>query len=150
MPAPVTRPGGSTGGNITLTMIKPYAVQNGYAGPILARINEAGFRIKAMKYVQLTLAQAEHFYEMHKGKPFFESMTHFMCSGPIIVAILEKEDAVEAYRSLIGTTDPRCAGEGTLRHLFGASMMSNAVHGSDSDENACREADFFFSWLERF
>lgn len=137
-------------GNITLTMIKPYAVQHGYVGPILARINEAGFRITAMKYLQLSLQQAEAFYEIHREKPFFERLTRFMSNGPIVAAILEKENAVEDYRLLIGATDPTKAEEGTLRKLFGASIEQNAVHGSDSNENAIREADFFFSELERF
>lgn len=137
-------------GNITLTMIKPYAVEHGYVGPILARINEAGFRITAMKYLQLSLKQAETFYEVHRGKPFFNRLTKFMCDGPIVAAILEKENAVDDYRSLIGATDPTKAEEGTLRKLFGASIEHNAVHGSDSDENALRESDFFFSQLERF
>jgi nucleoside-diphosphate kinase len=137
-------------GNITLTMIKPYAVEHGYVGPILARINEAGFRIAAMKSIQLSPQQAEAFYEIHRGKPFFERLTKFMCNGPIIAAILEKENAVEDYRHLIGATDPTKAEEGTLRKLFGASIEQNAVHGSDTDENAIRECDFFFSQLERF
>lgn len=131
-------------------MIKPYAVQNGYTGPILAKINEAGFRIMAMKYLQLTLKQAEEFYAVHQGKNFFPKLTEFMSSGPIIAAILEKENAVADYRKLIGATDPSKADEGTLRKLFGASIEKNAVHGSDSDENAQTEADFFFSHLERF
>lgn len=137
-------------GTITLTMIKPYAVQNGYTGPILAKINEAGFRIMAMKYLQLTLNQAQAFYSVHEGKPFYEKLTRFMSAGPIVAAILEKENAVEDYRKLIGATDPKKADEGTLRKLFGASIEMNAVHGSDSDENAAQEADFFFSRLERF
>lgn len=137
-------------GNLTLTMIKPYAVEHGYVGPILARINDAGFRIVAMKYLQLSLLQAEAFYEIHRGKPFFERLTKFMCNGPIVAAILEKENAVNDYRQLIGATDPNKAEEGTLRKLFGASIVNNAVHGSDSDKNASRECDFFFSKLERF
>ena len=137
-------------GNITLTMIKPYAVQHGYVGPILARINEAGFRIAAMKYLQLSLRQAEAFYEVHRERPFFERLTRFMSNGPIVAAILEKENAVDDYRLLIGATDPTRAEEGTLRKLFGASIEQNAVHGSDSDDNAIREASFFFSELERF
>ena len=137
-------------GTITLTMIKPYAVQNGYTGPILAKINEAGFRIMAMKYLQLTLDQAQAFYSVHEGKVFYEKLTKFMSAGPIVAAILEKENAVEDYRKLIGATDPKKADEGTLRKLFGASIEMNAVHGSDSDENAAMEADFFFSKLERF
>jgi len=137
-------------GTQTLTMIKPYAVEHGYVGPILARINEAGFRIVGMKSLQLSLRQAEAFYEVHRGKPFFERLTKFMCNGPIVAAILEKENAVEDYRQLIGATDPTKAEEGTLRKLFGASIEHNAVHGSDSDENAIRECNFFFSHLERF
>jgi nucleoside-diphosphate kinase len=137
-------------GNYTLTMIKPYAVRHGFVGPILARINEAGFRIVAMKYLQLSPQQAETFYEVHRGKHFFERLTRFMSSGPIVAAILEKVNAVEDYRRLIGATDPKIAEEGTLRKLFGASIESNAVHGSDSDENAERESNFFFSELERF
>lgn len=131
-------------------MIKPYAVQHGYVGPILARINEAGFRIAAMKYLQLSLRQAEAFYEVHRERPFFERLTRFMSNGPIVAAILEKENAVDDYRLLIGATDPTRAEEGTLRKLFGASIEQNAVHGSDSDDNAIREASFFFSELERF
>ena len=137
-------------GNYTLTMIKPYAVRHGFVGPILARINEAGFRIVAMKYLQLSPQQAEAFYEVHRGKHFFERLTRFMSSGPIVAAILEKANAVEDYRRLIGATDPKIAEEGTLRKLFGASIESNAVHGSDSDENAEKESNFFFSELERF
>lgn len=137
-------------GNYTLTMIKPYAVQHGFVGPILARINEAGFRISAMKYLQLSQQQSQAFYEVHHGKAFYERLTRFMASGPIVAAILEKENAVEDYRKLIGATDPKKADEGTLRKLFGASIESNAVHGSDSDENAERESNFFFSTLERF
>ena len=137
-------------GRITLTLIEPYAVEHGYVGPILARINEAGFRITAMKYLQLSPAKAGAFYEIHRGKPFFERLCVFMSSGPVVAAILEKDNAVTDYRRLIGATDPRKAGEGTLRKLFGASVEMNAVHGSDSDENAVREAAFFFSELERF
>ncbi len=137
-------------GRITLTLIKPYAVENGYVGPILAKINEASFRIVAMKYIKLTECQAEEFYAIHKGTNYFQKLVNFMSDGPLIAAILEKENAVESYRQLIGATDPRCAKEGTLRKLFGRSIELNAVHGSDSDENAIREANFFFSELERF
>lgn len=137
-------------GNITLTLIKPYAVQSGYVGPILARVNEAGFRIVAMKYLQLSPLQAAAFYDIHREKPFYERLVRFMSSGPVVAAILEKENAVDAYRKLIGATDPRNADEGTLRKLFGASVELNAVHGSDSDDNAIRESNFFFSFLERF
>ncbi len=137
-------------GQITLTLIKPYAVRHGFVGPILAKINEAGFRITALKYIQLTKLQAEEFYGIHRGTLYFERLVKFMTQGPVVAAILEKENAVESYRKLIGATDPKLADEGTLRKLFGASVELNAVHGSDSDENALREAAFFFSALERF
>ncbi|HSV76784.1 MAG TPA: nucleoside-diphosphate kinase [Bacteroidales bacterium] len=137
-------------GRLTLTLIKPYAVKHGYVGHILARINEAGFRISAMKYLQLSLHEAEKFYEVHRGQHFYARLTKFMSNGPIVAAILEKEMAVPDYRKLIGATDPKKADEGTLRKLFGASVEQNAVHGSDSDENAIRECNFFFSELERF
>jgi nucleoside-diphosphate kinase len=137
-------------GNITLTMIKPYAVAHGFTGPILAKINEAGFRIVAMKHIQLTLQQAQAFYMVHEGQSFYERLTEFMSSGPIVAAILEKDNAVSDYRKLIGATDPSKAEEGTLRKLFGASIERNAVHGSDSDENAIIESDFFFSKLDRY
>lgn len=137
-------------GKITLTLIKPYAVENGYVGPILAKINEASFRIVAMKYIKLTECQAEEFYAIHKGTNYFEKLVKFMSGGPLIAAILEKDNAVESYRQLIGATNPKCAKQGTLRKLFGRSIELNAIHGSDSDENAIREASFFFSELERF
>jgi nucleoside-diphosphate kinase len=137
-------------GNQTFTMIKPIAVKNNYIGPILKMINEAGFRIKAMKYTRLTKQQAEAFYAVHAGKYFFEGLTDFMSSGPIVAAILEKENAVADFRKLIGATDPAKAEEGTIRKLYAESMSHNAVHGSDSDENAIIEADFFFSKMERF
>ena len=137
-------------GNITFTMIKPGAVQNEHIGPILTIINDAGFRIVAMKYVKLRTAQAEVFYSVHKGKPFFRDLIKFIASGPVVAAILEKEDAVKDFRKLIGTTDPTKAEEGTIRKLFAKSIEHNAVHGSDSDENAIRECNFFFSYSERF
>lgn len=137
-------------GNITLTMIKPTAVEKGYTGPILAKINESGFKIVAMKFLKLSKEQARAFYKVHEGKPFYDSLVDFMTSGPIVAAILEKEDAVEAYRKLIGPTNPANADVGTIRNDFGTSLQANAVHGSDSDENAMIEADFFFSQLERF
>lgn len=137
-------------GKITLSLIKPYAVKNGYAGQILAKINEAGFRISAMKCMQITLTQAKKFYAIHNGQKYFDKLVNFMTAGPILVLLLEKEDAVASYRKLIGVTDPQKAEEGTLRKLFGASIELNAVHGSDSDENAIREANFFFSETERF
>jgi len=137
-------------GNITLTIIKPGAVTNEYIGPILKIINEHGFHIAAMKMTHLTQQLAEDFYDIHKGKPFFKDLIEFMTSGPIVVAILEKENAVEEYRKLIGNTDPSKAEEGTIRKLFAESVQKNAVHGSDSDENAVRECDFFFPGCERY
>ena len=137
-------------GRYTLTIIKPFAVKNGYIGPILAHINNSSFRIAAMKYVQITIDQARSFYEVHKEKAFYEKLCEFMSSGPIVVAILEKDDAVNQFRELIGSTNPNEAEVGTIRKLFGANVEANAVHGSDSVENAEKEADFFFSKLERF
>lgn len=137
-------------GNKTFTIIKPFAVKHGYIGPILAKINEAGFRIMAMKYTHFRLGEAKVFYAVHKGLPFYEDLVSFMSSGPIVVAILEKENAVEDYRKLIGLTDPAKAAEGTIRRLFGTNIQANAVHGSDSDENAEIECNFFFSQCERF
>ena len=137
-------------GNLTFTMIKPTAVKNNYIGPILKMINEAGFVIKAMKFTKLSAEQAAAFYAVHEGKPFYEKLTGFMSSGPIVAAILEKENAVEGYRTLIGATNPENAAEGTVRKLYATNMTENAVHGSDSDENANIEADFFFSRTERF
>ncbi len=136
--------------NITLTMIKPMAVQKGFIGPILAKINEAGFRIVAMKQMKLTVDQAKEFYAIHKERPFYNDLVAFMTSGPIVAAILEKENAVEAYRELIGSTNPAQAADGTVRKLYGTSIEANAVHGSDSDDNAVIEGAFFFSQLERF
>lgn len=137
-------------GKITFTIIKPGAVTSEHIGPILKIINEKGFHIAAMKMTRLTLGQAEDFYAVHKGKPFYEGLINFMTSGPIVVAILEKENAVEEYRKLIGNTDPSKAEEGTIRKLFAESVQKNAVHGSDSDENAVIECDFFFSRSMRF
>lgn len=137
-------------GNITLTMIKPMAVQKGYIGPILAKIAEGGFRIVAMKYTKLTPDQARKFYEVHKERPFYNDLVGFMSSGPIVAAILEKENAVQAYRDFIGATNPENAEPGTIRALYGTSLEKNAVHGSDSDENAQIEASFFFAQTERY
>lgn len=137
-------------GNITFTMIKPDAVKNNYIGPILKIMNEAGFRIIAMKYTHLTVEQAGHFYAVHKDKPFYNSLVKFMSSGPIVAAILEKENAIAGFRELIGATNPANAAPGTIRAIFAESLERNAVHGSDSDENAIIESDFFFSKLERF
>ncbi len=137
-------------GNLTFTMIKPTAFKNNHAGAILKMINEAGFVIKAMKLTKLTAEQAGAFYAVHKERPFYQSLVSFMSSGPIVAAILEKENAVEDYRTLIGATNPANAAEGTIRKLFATSLEQNAVHGSDSNENANIESDFFFSKLERF
>lgn len=139
-----------TTGNRTFTMIKPIAVKNNNIGAILRIINEADFRIVALKMVQMNKSQAERFYEVHKGKEFYGRLTDFMCSGPVVAVILEKENAVVAYRKLIGATDPKDAEEGTIRRLYAESKSHNAVHGSDSDENAKVECDFFFSEIERF
>ena len=137
-------------GKQTFTMIKPTAFKNNYTGAILKMINNAGFVIKAMKVVQLSTAQAGAFYAVHKDRPFYSSLIEFMSSGPIVAAILEKENAVEDYRTLIGATNPEQAAEGTIRKLYATNLQQNAVHGSDSDENAIIESDFFFSKLERF
>ena len=137
-------------GTITFTIIKPVAVKKNYTGSILQKIGEAGFRIVAMKMEHMTKKQAEGFYAVHQGKEFFDDLTDFMSSGPVVVAILEKENAVADYRKLIGATDPKDAEEGTIRKLYAESKSHNAVHGSDSDENAQIESDFFFSKTERF
>jgi nucleoside-diphosphate kinase len=137
-------------GDKTLTIIKPGAVSNEFIGPILAKINTAGFHISAMKFFCLTRNQAENFYAVHKEKSFFSSLINFMTSGPVVVAILEKHNAVAEYRKLIGATDPAKAEEGTIRRMFAESIERNAVHGSDSDSNAEKECDFFFAKSERF
>lgn len=136
--------------NSTFTMIKPDATSKGYTGAILDQIIKAGFKVKAMKWTNLTPAQAGQFYEVHKERPFYGELVDFMSSGPIIAAILEKENAVADFRTLIGATNPAQAAEGTIRKNFAASIGENAVHGSDSDENAQIEGNFFFSKLERF
>jgi len=136
--------------NRTFTMIKPDAVKAGNIGNILQMINEAGFRIVAMKYLQISKQQAEKFYEIHAARPFYGELTEFMSSGPIVAAILEKENAVADFRKLIGATNPAQAEEGTIRKKYAASVGENAVHGSDSDENAAIEGNFYFSGLERF
>ncbi len=136
--------------NRTFTMIKPDAVKAGNIGNILQMINEAGFRIVAMKYLQISKQQAEKFYEVHAARPFYGELTEFMSSGPIVAAILEKENAVADFRKLIGATNPAEAEEGTIRKKYAASVGENAVHGSDSDENAAIEGNFYFSGLERF
>jgi nucleoside-diphosphate kinase len=136
-------------GNITFSMIKPAAFKNGHAGSILSIIQKAGFQIIAMKLTHLTRHQAEQFYAIHKGKPFFEELTDFMSSGPIVAFIVQKENAVGEYRKLIGATNLWKAEEGTIRKMFATSLTKNAVHGSDSDENAIIESSFFFSVFDR-
>ena len=136
-------------GNTTLIMIKPTAVRKEFIGPIMGKIAEGGFRIKAMKYTRLSLEDAQAFYAVHAERPFYKDLTEFMSSGPIVAAILEKENAVEAWRNFIGATNPAEAAEGTIRKLYGTSLGENAVHGSDSDENADIESNFFFSVTER-
>lgn len=137
-------------GNITLSIIKPYAVKRGFIGPIIAIINEAGFKISAIKSVKLTVEQAEEFYIIHNSKPFYNDLVEFMSSGPIVVMLLTKENAVEDFREIIGSTNPSEAKEGTIRKKFADSLQRNAVHGSDSDENAIIESDFFFAKKDRF
>lgn len=135
--------------NKTFTMIKPDAVGNGHIGAILNDFTVAGFKITAMKYTQLTTATAGAFYEVHKERPFYNDLVSFMTSGPIVAVILEKENAVEDFRTLIGATNPADAAEGTIRNKYAKSIDANAVHGSDSDENAAIEGNFFFSKLEQ-
>lgn len=130
-------------------MIKPDAVANGHIGAILDKITGAGFRIIAMKYTRLTQDTAGLFYAIHRERPFYNDLVKYMSSGPIVAAILEKENAVDSFRTLIGATDPAKAAPGTIRNLFAKSIEANAVHGSDSDENAAIEGNFFFSALER-
>jgi len=136
--------------NRTFTMIKPDAFADGHTGAIIKMIEEAGFKIISMKLTKLTAERAGQFYEVHKGKPFFESLCKYMSSGPIVAMILEKENAVADYRKLIGATNPANAEEGTIRKLFAKSLEANAVHGADSDENAEIEGNFFFSRMEKF
>ena len=136
--------------NRTFTMIKPDAMKNGHAGAILDKIIKGGFRIVALKQTKLTSEKAGQFYEVHKERPFYGELVEFMSSGLIIAAILEKDNAVSDFRKLIGATNPAQAEEGTIRKLFATSLGENAVHGSDSDENARIEGSFFFSGLEQF
>ncbi len=137
-------------GTFTLTMIKPGAVKEHHVGDILSHIEHAGFRIIALKMTQMPKEKAEVFYEEHNDKPFFDELVTFMKSGPVVAAILEKENAVADFRKLIGSTDPAEAQEGTIRKMFAKSKTHNAIHGSDSNENAMREAWFFFSEMEQF
>jgi nucleoside-diphosphate kinase len=136
--------------NRTFTMIKPDAVANGHIGAIINDITAAGFKIIALKYTKLTAETAGKFYEVHKERGFYNDLVSFMSSGPIVAAILEKENAIEDFRKLIGATNPAEAAEGTIRNKYAVSIDANAVHGSDSDENAAIEGDFFFSADERF
>ncbi|QMU64872.1 MAG: nucleoside-diphosphate kinase [Flavobacteriaceae bacterium] len=136
--------------NRTFTMIKPDAVENGYTGAILEKINAAGFRIVGMKKTQMTKNDAETFYAIHSERPFFGEFIEFMTRGPIIAAVLEKDNAVEDFRTLIGATNPDEAAEGTIRQLYATSVGENAIHGSDSDENAAIESTFHFSGRELF
>jgi nucleoside-diphosphate kinase len=136
--------------NRTFTMIKPDAVANGHAGKILDHIIQAGFKVIALKYTRLSEAMAGDFYGIHRERPFFNDLVSFMTSGPIYAAILEKDNAVEDFRKLIGATDPQKAEAGTIRNLYAKSIDANAIHGSDSDENAAIEGNFFFSSFERF
>jgi nucleoside-diphosphate kinase len=136
--------------NKTFTMIKPDAVAAGHIGAILDKITKSGFKIVALKYTALSTEKAGQFYEVHSERPFYKDLVSFMSSGPIVAAILEKDNAVADFRKLIGATDPSKADAGTIRQLFAQSIEANAVHGSDSDENAEIEGSFFFSAFEKF
>lgn len=136
--------------NITFTMIKPAAVADGHTGAILAKIAEGGFRIAALRMLHLSKTQAETFYAVHKERPFFKSLVDSMSSGPIVAALLEKDNAVLDYRNYIGATNPADAAEGSIRKIYGKSVGDNAVHGSDSDENAVIESNFFFNGMDKF
>ena len=137
-------------GNRTFTMIKPDAVSDGHIGAILSKINEAGFRIVAMKLTRLSADKAGEFYAIHRERPFYGELVSFMSSGPIVAAVLEKDNAVEDFRTLIGATDPAEAAPGTIRALYARNKGENAVHGSDSDENAAIESAFHFARVEMF
>jgi nucleoside-diphosphate kinase len=131
-------------------MIKPDAVANGHIGAIIDQITKNGFKLIALKYTSLSAEKAGEFYAVHKERPFYKDLVSFMSSGPIVAAILEKDNAIEDFRKLIGATDPSKAEQGTIRNLFAKSIDANAIHGSDSDENAAIEGSFFFSAFERF
>lgn len=137
-------------GNKTFTMIKPDAVSAGNIGAIIKMIEEAGFKVISMKYTRLSNERAGQFYAVHRERPFYQDLCNYMSSGPIVAIILEKDNAVEDFRTLIGATNPAEAAEGTIRKLFATSIEANAVHGSDSDDNAQLEGSFFFSELEKF
>ena len=136
--------------NRTFTMLKPDAIENSHIGAILEKITTSGFNIIALKMTRLTLADAKEFYAVHSERPFFNELVTYMTSGPIVAAVLEKENAVEDFRALIGATNPADAAEGTIRKLYATSMSKNAVHGSDSNENAAVEINFHFSGREIF
>ena len=136
--------------NITFSMIKPDGVENGHVGPILNKIDGAGFKIIALKMIQLSTSEAESFYSVHNQRPFFKDLINFITRGPIVAMVLEKENAVDDFRSLIGSTDPNHAADGTIRKLYANSKAENAIHGSDSDKNASIECSFHFSNLELF
>jgi nucleoside-diphosphate kinase len=136
--------------NRTFTMVKPDAFSKGHTGLILDQITKAGFRIVSLKLTSMSAEKAGEFYAVHKERPFYGELVEFMSSGPLVAAILEKENAVAAFRELIGATDPSKAAEGTIRKLYASSVAENAVHGSDSDENAAIEGSFFFSGLEKY
>ncbi len=137
-------------GKITFTIVKPSALSMNYLGPILTKITDSGFRVIAIKMLHLSKEQATAFYAVHQGQPFFEGLISFMTSGPVVVATLMKDNAVADFRKIIGATNPEKAEEGTIRKLFGIDMQRNAVHGSDSDENALIESRFFFAENEIF
>jgi nucleoside-diphosphate kinase len=136
-------------GRVTFTMIKPDAVSNGHTGKIIDHFHQKGFKLVAMKYTRLSTEKAGEFYDIHRQRPFFNDLVEFMTSGPIVAAVLEKENAVADFRDIIGATDPQKAAPGTIRNLYAKSIEANAIHGSDSDENATREAAFFFNAFER-
>ena len=137
-------------GNITFSMIKPDAVKNKYIGQIISQITESGYQIRAMKFTLLNTEQAQSFYLIHKDRPFYNDLVKFITSGPIVAMLLEKENAVDDFRILIGSTDPANADKGTIREKYAESVQNNAIHGSDSEKNAIIESDFFFSKLERY
>ncbi len=137
-------------GNLTLTIIKPDAVAKGHSGKIIDQIIEAGFTVKAMKMIHMNEREAGGFYEVHRERPFFKDLVAFMTSGPCVPMVLQKDNAVTDFRTLIGATNPKDAAKGTIRQRFAQSIEANAIHGSDSDENALREASYFFSALEMF
>ena len=136
--------------NRTFTMLKPDAVEKGHIGAILEKITASGFKIVAMKLTQMTLTDAQTFYAIHKERPFFNDLVTYMTRGPIVAAVLEKDNAVEDFRTLIGATNPADAAEGTIRNMFADSITENAVHGSDSDDNAAIESAFHFSGRDMF